>query len=459
MSGLLELARALRRGGGDRRRSAWLAAAIAGAGTLGCAAVTLAARPGCGPIDPLTDDSEPCPNPPGVALELAPFLSPDHQVGPVLFTLILVVPLLLLTVQVLRFGTADRERRLAVLAVAGACLAELRRLGALEAARPTAVGAVLAPVGYLLLRAVLWGALLPGRWLLPPDLLPPLIAWPVIALLLIGFAATVGAAAARPASLTPTGPARRVPRRMRPREVFAPVLALATVGVLLSPGMDSLFADTWWITPYLPALMVMVLVVLAVTVGPLIAAVAGRLLVALGGPIQILAGRRLLADPRTPGRVAGVWFGVGFASFVEALMIYLEVTTTTPSIEYRFGLAVTLVGTLFVTVVAWISLLVGAAEQLAASGRPTAALVALGASEADACRRPQPAARRLGGPRSSGMGAAESPSHRRRGLAGAGGGRRDRGAHRSLAAGPGRPGLVGLGRGSSTAGAERGSRD
>ena len=67
---------------------------------------------------------------------------------------LLVLPLLLMLHQVVRLGTASRERRLASLRLAGATPGEVRRVGALEVGLPVTVGAMAGPIVYALLRVL-----------------------------------------------------------------------------------------------------------------------------------------------------------------------------------------------------------------------------------------------------------------------------------------------------------------
>jgi hypothetical protein len=100
----------------------------------------------------------------------------------------------------------------------------------------------------------------------------------------------------------------------------------------------------------------------------------------------VLAGRRLLADPRTPGRVAGVLLAVGFAvGLAVAQFVDVFRTGRTSASDLAFfggGTLLALLGIGLAAVVAAASLAVGATEQVVDARRPTAALVALGAGPA-----------------------------------------------------------------------------
>ena len=82
---------------------------------------------------------------------------PGLRWGTAFATAMLVLPLLLMLNQVVRLGTATRERRLAALRLAGATPAEVRRLGALEVGFPVTVGAMAGPLVFALLRTLFGG--------------------------------------------------------------------------------------------------------------------------------------------------------------------------------------------------------------------------------------------------------------------------------------------------------------
>lgn len=77
---------------------------------------------------------------------------PGLRYGTVFATAMLVLPLLLMLHQVVRLGTASRERRLAALRLAGATPAEVRKIGAVEVGIPVAAGAIAGLIVFILLR-------------------------------------------------------------------------------------------------------------------------------------------------------------------------------------------------------------------------------------------------------------------------------------------------------------------
>jgi hypothetical protein len=128
-------------------------------------------------------------------------------------------------------------------------------------------------------------------------------------------------------------------------------------------------------------------------VGLLVAAFAGGPRLVLGyarvlgrrrGVEALLAQRRLRADPRTAGRVAGVLFVCGLALAVEALLIVEQIFDSNFGDDTAFwvtGYGMTAVVVLVAAAVALLTLLVGAADGLLDARRPLATLGALGVDE------------------------------------------------------------------------------
>jgi hypothetical protein len=124
-------------------------------------------------------------------------------------------------------------------------------------------------------------------------------------------------------------------------------------------------------------------VAFAITGGQWLILGIGRIAVRRG-PVTSLAGRRLLAEVRSPGRVAAVLFASGATLAVLGRIGVEELQQVTAG-EALAGstfaalIAVTL-ATVVAAVVATASLAVGAGEQILDSRRATAVLVALAAS-------------------------------------------------------------------------------
>jgi hypothetical protein len=124
----------------------------------------------------------------------------------------------------------------------------------------------------------------------------------------------------------------------------------------------------------------------AVSLGPWLVLLTGRRAGRSRRVTTMLAGRRLVADPRTPGRVAGVLLAVGLATGVALAGIGSTVDQFGGRDTYGGGIwfylggyLLALAGIGFAGAVGAASLLVGATESVLDARRPTASLAALGA--------------------------------------------------------------------------------
>jgi len=319
--------------------------------------------------------------------DLAPYVAQSGlRGGVVLGAVLLVVPFAVFAVQVLRLGSAARERRLGALSLHGATAADLRRIAATEGGRPGMYGGLLAGPVYLALW-VLLGALPPPGYRMLPDPGPVvLVSWLVLVPALTLSAAVTAAGVVRAASVDPLGRSRRAVRPLsraaRVVPVVLVVLVAADAGGLLTRDQGS---------GALVACLMLLLIALALASGPWLVVLAGRVDVRRRGIASLIAGRRLLADPRTLGRVAGVLLAIGLATgiAVGGLGTLLDDFVLRPEqygedlLFYVGGYLAALAGIGFALVVASLSLVVGAGEQILDSRRPTAVLVALGASTDD----------------------------------------------------------------------------
>lgn len=365
---------------GERRRARLLAVAAAWCGAFILAAVSLAtfaADAATCPPDAMTCDGSAS----AVSSDwgLAPYVA-QHGLRPGVITgaLLLVVPFALFAVQALRLGSAARDRRLAAMRLHGATMADLRWVAGAQTWRPAALGGLGALPAYLVLY-VLLGLLPPFGWrMLPTPGLPVALAWPLVALG-VAFAHAATAAAAVPAAAAdPLGISRRKARPLGWRAAAAPVVfACLLLASLLQTyflaGGGELYV---FLLPFLAVLT-------AVGLGPWFVVLAGRICVRSRRPHVMIAGRRLLADPRTPGRVAGALFGVGLAIGIATLGVVGIMQAYDDPRDRTFyisGFALAAAGAAVAAVVASACLVVGAGEQVLDARRPTAALVAMGAS-------------------------------------------------------------------------------
>ncbi len=235
---------------------------------------------------------------------------------------LLVVPLVSLGAGAARLGVARRDARLATLRLLGVTGGQVVGLTALETAKQGLVGAVLGLLGY--------GALLPV-WTSIPFMGDPFsvgelwVGLPVVAatLVVVPLVAAVSAAVSlRRVVVTPLGVARRTtPPGMRWVRALAVVVAVVafTVMVRVDLGLD--FAVLLVLLLGTLALVVLALNLL----GPWVISVMARAMVRRARtPARLLAGRRLLDDPKAAWRVVA---GLGLASFVAGVVSVLPVLT------------------------------------------------------------------------------------------------------------------------------------
>jgi hypothetical protein len=310
-----------------------------------------------------------------------------------------VLPLLLMLNQVVRLGTATRERRLAALRLAGATPAEVRRIGAIEVGLPVTVGAMAGPLVFALLRTLFGGQrVIPGEGMhvvdltvTPPSdvvsysrldsglsLIPTSVTpawWQMVAVVALVAAAGVvtGSLASRHLVASPLGVSRRV-RRPAPRP-----WGLLLVGTGL--GAMAVAASGMFGRGQAVVMAGILLVVLGVVaLGPWVAFRSGqRAARRTSDPATLIAAGHLVSDPRPAGRAAAAVGAIGIVSGAAAVM---EVGTFFNSsfIDPFFVISFALVGVALVLVllVTASTLAVHAAESLVDRRRVLAALVAAG---------------------------------------------------------------------------------
>lgn len=127
------------------------------------------------------------------------------------------------------------------------------------------------------------------------------------------------------------------------------------------------------------ALLVGVLLVAAAS-GPFVVMAAGRVLRARGGALWLLAGSRLAADVRSPGRVAGVLLVCGIALGIDAALTgaYLSEQNTYDTGFYLTGFGLAALASGIAAAVAVATLVVGAADGLLDARRALSTLAAFG---------------------------------------------------------------------------------
>jgi hypothetical protein len=316
--------------------------------------------------------------------------------GTAFATVLLVLPLLLLLYQVVRLGTATRERRLAALRVAGATPGEVRTLGALEVGIPVGAGAVAGLAVYALMRATIGGtptgepAMVTGgrpRIELVPTTVGP-AWWQTLAIIAVvtGVGVLTGWRASRHVIVTPLGVIRR--QALPPPRPWGLVLVGAAVLlglVLFSPGMaEALNSLISYDAQTVVLLVAMLLAVLGmVSLAPWLAYQLGRWLGnRAASPVTLLAARQLVTDPRPSGRAAAAVGAIGLvAGGAGAIAAEVFVGPTGRGADPFFVGAFLLLGLalLVALVVTTGTLAVHAVESLLDRRRALASLVAAGA--------------------------------------------------------------------------------
>ncbi|GGT81986.1 FtsX-like permease family protein [Actinomadura citrea] len=235
-----------------------------------------------------------------------------------LASVLMVVPLLVFGGAAARLTVARRDGRLAALRLVGATPGQVVAITATEAVLTAVAGAAAGLVLYaaatpLLTRITIagggWfaGDLWPG----PPALAGLLAAVPV----LVGVSAVVGL---RRVVVSPLGVARRETppgmRAVRIAALLAVVIAFGAVGGgLIDMGRAGMIV----------LMVFLVLAFLAINfAGPWVVAIIGHLTVGTArGPARLLAGRRLVDDPRSAWRTVA---GVALTGFIAGFLALLN---------------------------------------------------------------------------------------------------------------------------------------
>lgn len=316
---------------------------------------------------------------------------PGLRWGTAFTTALLVLPLLLMLNQVVRLGTATRERRLAGLRLAGATPAEVRRIGAVEVGFPVTVGAISGPVVFALLRELFGGQRLEGPSggsyidmgsapaLIPTSVTPPW--WQVAAVVAVVAAAGIatGAMASRHLVASPLGVSRRA-RPPAPRPWGLPLVATGVVA-LVAFGLRAFAGSGLRQAVVMVGILLVVLGVIALA--PWVAFGSGqRAARRTSDPATLIAAGHLVSDPGPAGRAAAAVGAIGIVSGAAAV---LELAGVFQGPFGPFGnrfvvISFVLVGValILVLLVTASTLAVHAAESILDRRRVLAALVAAG---------------------------------------------------------------------------------
>jgi hypothetical protein len=234
-----------------------------------------------------------------------------YQVLALIASVLMVVPLLVFGGAAARLTVARRDQRLAALRLVGATPGQVVAMTVAEAVIVAFAGAIAGTVAYVLAAPLLARIEIGGGPWFTADLFPhPLVLAGalVVVPLLVGLSAVVGL---RRVVVSPLGVARReTPPGMRVVRLLALVAVLA--------AFPALGAQTSVTVIAVAIALAMLTLNLA---GPWVVSVIGRITAAVARtPARLLAGRRLVDDPRSAWRtVAGVALTGFVAGFLGAL--------------------------------------------------------------------------------------------------------------------------------------------
>ncbi|MGV8909570.1 MAG: hypothetical protein ACOH1Y_11365 [Propionicimonas sp.] len=223
---------------------------------------------------------------------------------------LLVVPVMTLGAEAARMGALGRDQRLATLRLLGVTGGQVVGLSALETMLAALVGAVAGTVGYLV-TVPLWSAIIfqatplgAGEMLLPALGIAGIV---VLQVVLAGVSSATGLLRLR---ISPLGVARRQPRAALKVWRFLLLPAVVVAWLAVAPLLQLQRQLVLGTSVVLVALGLFMGVINLV--GPWLLQLLGVLLSRWGRPAVLIAGRRLLADPKAAWRsVSGLAF-VGF---------------------------------------------------------------------------------------------------------------------------------------------------
>jgi hypothetical protein len=316
---------------------------------------------------------------------------PGLRLGTAFATALLVVPLLLMLNQVVRLGTATRERRLAGLRLAGATPAEVRRIGVVEVGFPVTVGAISGPVVFALLRELFGGQRLAGPsggyyidMGSAPALIPTSVTpawWQIGAVVAVVAAAGIatGALASRHLVASPLG----VTRRARPPAPRPWGLLLVGTGLvaLVAVGLRAFAVSGLRQAVVMVGILLVVLGVIALA--PWVAFRSGqRAARRTSDPATLIAAGHLVSDPGPAGRAAAAVGAIGIVSGTAAVLelggAFLGPFGPFDNTFVVISFALVGVALILVLLVTASTLAVHAAESILDRRRVLAALVAAG---------------------------------------------------------------------------------
>ncbi|MGR6915726.1 FtsX-like permease family protein [[Actinomadura] parvosata] len=237
-----------------------------------------------------------------------------YQVLSLIASVLMVVPLLVFGGAAARLTVARRDQRLAALRLVGATPGQVVAMTVAEAVIVALAGALAGAVVFALAVPLLAGIEMQGGPWFAGDLFPPplVLAGVLVAVpLLVGLSAVAGL---RRVVVSPLGVAKReTPPGMRFVRVLALLAVLAAFPLLTRGTSVAIIA------------VALALAFLCINLaGPWVVGMIGRVTAASArGPARLLAGRRLVDDPRAAWRTVS---GVALTGFVAGFLGLLSPT-------------------------------------------------------------------------------------------------------------------------------------
>lgn len=239
---------------------------------------------------------------------------------------LLIVPVLTLGAAAARMGALGRDRRLAGLRLLGASGSQVVALSAIETMLAALIGAVLGTLGYLVTLPLWQGVTFQatplgvGEMLLPA----PIIAG--VAGLLVVLAAISSLSGLARLRISPLGVARRQPRRALKVWRFLALPAAVVVWLVVAPMLQ--IARELALSATIIAVAMGIFMGVINLIGPWLLQLLGVILTRFGRPSVLLAGRRLLAEPRAAWRSVS---GLAFVGFTGGALVSLPDFAATDS--------------------------------------------------------------------------------------------------------------------------------
>jgi hypothetical protein len=237
-------------------------------------------------------------------------------------------PVAVLVATATRLSAARRERRLAAFRLAGATPWQVIILAAIEALAATIPGALAGVALFFAVRPLIARVpLMQATWF-PDSILPPLGSAVALLALIPVMGVVAAVIALRRLNVSPLGVQRRErPGPLRRRRLLPLAASLAGFAATLIVMAVNLADVSDWILWALGGSFLAIIVGIALA-GPWVTVVVGSILTRLApGPVGLLAGRRLLDDPRASFQAIG---GVVMAVFIGST--YLAMATVISSL-------------------------------------------------------------------------------------------------------------------------------